>query len=232
MIFGFLDESGDAGGKGTKYIVLAAMLTKDKKKIVKIIRNIKRRLLQKNKTARWLNRNNGEIKYHNFPDKNLLKTALRKLVEVDMQIYFMAFDKKGITFDKSLKSSILTQVLEYIFEHQTTPYKIIADIDFFNRKKVNYFLLTKYKRAKIIDKNGKKANELAIDIKEIDDDSYRKFRKEGFLHLIKTEHQKSRLFEELQALDLISGSIFANVEHNTPVYFDIIKKKVRGTVLK
>ena len=93
-------------------------------------------------------------------------------------------------------------------------------------------MVRKYKISKIIDKDGKRAKELEVNIKEIDKDSYRKFSKEGLLHLIKVEHQKSRLFEELQALDLISGSIFANVEHNNSVYLDIIKRKVRGMILK
>ena len=52
--------------------------------------------------------------------------------------------------------------------------------------------------------------------------------------IISISHKNSRLNEELQALDLISGSIFSMIEKNDSTYFDILQSKnciIDGTKL-
>ena len=63
----YIDESGDDGAKGSKYFVISLWCTSERKEISKIVRSTKQRLLAKNKTARWLNKKGGEIKYSGFP---------------------------------------------------------------------------------------------------------------------------------------------------------------------
>ena len=110
MKFAFLDESGDRGGKGSKYLVLCLICTPDKKKIVKIIRETKKRLLEKNKTAKWLNRT-GEIKFYKFPDDALLRRTLKKLSKVDIHIHALAFEKKRKDMAVRDKEIIVTQLI-------------------------------------------------------------------------------------------------------------------------
>ena len=106
MEFAYLDESGDLGSQGSKHLILTLMCTRKKKEISKIIREAKKRLLDHNKTARWLSRR-GEIKFYSFPDKDLLKRTLKKLADVEMNIYFVIFEKDGTTINVDVKQTIL-----------------------------------------------------------------------------------------------------------------------------
>lgn len=66
MEFAFLDESGDIGGMGSKYLVSTLVVTRNRKDMVEIIVDMKKKLLDSKKGRKWLNRNGGEIKFHNF----------------------------------------------------------------------------------------------------------------------------------------------------------------------
>ncbi|MCG2717338.1 MAG: hypothetical protein L6408_00685, partial [Nanoarchaeota archaeon] len=85
MEFAYLDESGDSGANGSNKIVMCLVCTKEKKKLNKIIRKTKQRLLEKNKTTKWLNRLGGEIKFYSFPDKGLLVKTLKEISKVDIK---------------------------------------------------------------------------------------------------------------------------------------------------
>lgn len=84
MEFAFLDESGDPGAKGTNHLVLCLVCTRRKKDLVNVVVNAKKRMLDKNKTRKWLNSHGGERKFHTFPDHNVLRTMLRHLSNIDM----------------------------------------------------------------------------------------------------------------------------------------------------
>ncbi|MCD6575739.1 MAG: DUF3800 domain-containing protein, partial [Nanoarchaeota archaeon] len=114
MEFVFIDESGDNGSKGSKHLVVTTMCIKSKKKIAKIIRNTKKRLLSKNKFARWLNKNGGEIKYSNFPDESLLKRTLSKLAEEDITIHYIVFKKNNLPITLEMKKNILALLFYHV----------------------------------------------------------------------------------------------------------------------
>src|SRR3989338_5645528 len=111
MEFAYLDESGDPGPAGSKTLVLTLMCTARKKEVAHIIREAKQRLLDHNKTARWLNRK-GEIKFYSFPDKDLLKRTLKKLAGIKIKVYFMVFKKDGIQVSNEIKTKILGHLFD------------------------------------------------------------------------------------------------------------------------
>lgn len=219
MEFAYLDESGDLGEKGSKNLVLCLMVTRKKQEIIKIIRETKKRLLGKNKTARWLNRHGGEIKFYGFPDKVLLGRILKKLLGLDINIYYIVIEKHG-KIEQKLKQFILKPLFSHVIEvsNKKLPEKIIADLNFFDESKEILFILQKYTR-EIDDKKGE------IIFNSITKEAYDKLKKNGKEHIIaRIIHQNSKLSEELQALDLICGAIFDFVEHNSKEYYEILEK--------
>ncbi len=235
MEFAYLDESGDLGPDGSKNLVLTLMCTRKKKEISKIIRDAKKRLLDHNKTARWLSRR-GEIKFYSFPDKDLLKRTLKKLAEVEMNVYFVVFEKDGTTINADVKQTILAHLFRHIMRKpEKMIEKVTADLSFFNKEKLNRFILRNYTLKPVKLKNDK-GIELDAECGEItfsrlSEEEFEKVKNVSSNTIIEIEHYNSRLSDELQALDLISGSIFAFSEHGNKEYIDLLgtgKAKIEG----
>ena len=222
MEFAFLDESGDPGAKGTHHLVLCLVCTRRKKELVKVIVNAKKRMLDKSKTRRWLNSHGGEIKFHSFPDHNLLRTMLRHLSNVDMWAYYVSFNKKGKTILKEHKKLILTQLLQHSVDKSDSkfPSNIVADMSFFNNRKVNRFIQIDFLEYK--DGPKKKVDPIHYYFEEIPEDEYQQIKENPLFKFISIEHLNSRVSEELQAVDIIAGSIFQKLEHNNEECYDIL----------
>ena len=239
MEFAFLDESGDLG-KDSKYLVLTLVCTRKNKEITKIIRKTKQKLLQKNKSAKWLNQHGGEIKFYGFPDKNLLKKLLLDLSKIDMHIYFLCFEKKGMKVNQNIKTTILHQLFIHSFEksNKIFPEKIIADLNFFNKNKKNYFILQKYEKKVISeqkDEKNKGKKRLEITFSSIDENEYLNMKGRKDITLFLIEQKNSRQSEMLQAVDVISGSIFYKFEKDKDEYFKLLnseKMKISGFIFK
>jgi len=230
MEFAYLDESGDRGAKGSKYLILTLMCTSKRKEITKIIANAKKRLLENNKCRRWLNRQGGEVKFYGFPNKNLLKRTLTKLSKLNIKIYFIALKKNNKKVEDHDKGIILTPLFHHIFKNskKIVPYKIIADLNFFNKQKINRFSLERYfvEPIKLKKEDGKtmdveRAHATFISINE---ETYDKLKDDPSRFVLTIEHQNSRLNEVLQALDLISGCIFAFYENDNPECIEKLRK--------
>ncbi|MEA3458354.1 MAG: DUF3800 domain-containing protein [Candidatus Thermoplasmatota archaeon] len=236
MEFAFLDESGDPGAKGTNHLVLCLVCTRRKKDLVKVIVNVKKRMLDKNKTRKWLNSHGGEIKFHAFPDHNALQTMLRHLSTIDMWVYYISFNKQRKTVDKEHKKLILTQLLKHSIEKSDNqfPSKIVADMNFFNNRKVNRFIQIDFLEHK--DGKKKKFDPIQYYFEDIDEEEYQLIKDDSTFKFISIEHLNSRISEELQAVDLIAGSIFQKLEHDNEKYYGILfnnksKAKINGIEL-
>jgi len=221
MDFAFLDESGDNGKNGSKYLVLTLLCTHKKKQLVKIIREAKRRLLKNNKCSKWLNQKGGEIKFYGFPDKTLLKKVLHDLSLLEGNIYFITLDKKNKAVNPDFKPVIVGNLFSHILGNDTGIEKIVADLNFFNTNKENYFKLIKFSTTST--DSGREKSESNLSFSKIDKNQYYKSLKNNE-NVIKIEHQNSRLSEELQALDLLCGAIAIKFERDCSEYFEIISK--------
>lgn len=225
-----MDESGDRGAKGSKYLVTTLLCTSECQKIIKIIRNAKQALLMNNKCAKWLNRNGGEIKFYGFPDEVLLRRIMKQLSELDIKIYSLVFEKDKDVDDIS-KIFLLNQLFWHIFNlsEGKVPQRIFADSAFYGREKIRRFLLHKYMSSSEVvkDADGQPRNEQREEIQFsiIDDDTYVKIKNDKNM-IITMEQYNSRLKEELQALDLIGGSIFHKYERGDDFLFNTIKSKI------
>jgi penicillin-binding protein-related factor A (putative recombinase) len=80
MEFYFLDESGDQGARGSKYLILTLVKLRSIKKALKIIKEARQHLTLKTKKRKWLEQHGGEIKFSTFPDKEYLHKIMKRLV--------------------------------------------------------------------------------------------------------------------------------------------------------
>lgn len=218
----YLDESGDPGANGSEYLITSLWCTPPYKKISKIIRKAKQQLLRNKKHSRWLSQRGGEIKYSGFPDDHLLRKTLRELSKLDSHLFYFAYKKQGKTLTRENKNFV---VLNSLFTHKddfgSVPKKIIADVDYFSNNKISYCISRIIKN----EKEGRKIIELmnATEFKNAKID-------EG-AEISKVEHHNSKMSDELQALDLLSGAIFCKFERKDEDYFKIInsdKIKIHG----
>jgi len=250
MEFAYLDESGDLGGRGSKHLVLTLMCTAQRKELTKIIVEAKQRLLENTKSRKWLNSQNGEIKFYGFPDEVLLTRVLKKIADLEIEIHSMIFAKEGADLTPSHKCFILSYLFMHILEKPSKeiPSAIIADLDFFNKEKSNYFLLGHY------DVHGiKVSSEVPDDFNEhmcivseatdksssdkhciaflpISEGEYQRL-KGGPNFIIEIRHMDSKRSEELQALDLICGSIFRYYERNDDRWIKILENGKHAKIM-
>lgn len=152
MEFAFLDESGDRGGMGSKYLVSTLIVTRKKKELVEIIVSMKKRLLESKKGRKWLNRNGGEIKFHNFPDPILLENSIKRFSELDMEIFSVVIHKNGSDIDPSIKETIFDLYYDNSSKRnkKLNIIKITADLNYFSKRKKD-ILLKLVERKTILD---------------------------------------------------------------------------------
>jgi hypothetical protein len=212
---GYLDESGDNGKKGSGCLILTYMCTDDGKKIAKVLKKAKTNLRRIKKGKRWLNkRHGGEIKFTGFPDQRILIKTLEELSKLDLQIRFIAIHKNGNIINPSEKSQILLG--EGFESEKCMPHKIVADKDYFDNKKIAYLAVKDYKE--IDYSSGEKKN-----LDKIGECDLR----------VSIKHENSRENIGLQAVDLISGAIFQEIEKKDKSYTDILQKNldIKGALL-
>jgi len=225
---GYLDESGDTGGKGSKSLVLTYICTDDGKKIFKILKRAKEQLKRTKKGERWLNRNGGEIKFSGFPDERLRLVLLEELSKLDLNIRFVAIKKDGKKISESEKEKILFDLLNESFvNHQGMPSKIIADKDYFKNKKISSLVVKNYEE--IIYEDGK-SKKISYEVYLVEDGQ----DLSNCDLIIPIRHENSKLKVELQVADLISGAIFQEIENEDKTYTDVIRKhtKLNGIIKK
>ena len=78
MQYVFIDESGDLGLKGSKYLVLAALIVEDSRKLEKLIKNMRRNKFKKElKKAAEIkaNKSSEEVRSYMLEKLNLVGNA-------------------------------------------------------------------------------------------------------------------------------------------------------------
>lgn len=219
---GYLDESGDSGKKGSKSLVLTYMCTDDNKKIAKIIKKAREGLKRTKRGLRWLNKH-GEIKFSGFPDEHLRQKTIESLSKLDIQIKFIAIEKKNNVIHPTEKIDILKElIVANVRDGESIPHKIIADKDYFYNKKIAYFIIRDFKEREYKSKDGKTRTKFAYKLELIEKDIFKE--DDNYDIIVKIKHENSRQNTELQALDLISGSIFQEIENKDKTYTNILKK--------
>lgn len=225
---GYLDESGDTGKAGSKCLVLTYICTDNGKKISKIFKKAKEQLRRTKKGERWLNRLGGEIKFTGFPEERIRLKLLEDLSKLDLNIRFIAIKKEGKKISESEKEKILFDLLNESFvNHGCLPSKIIADKDYFKNKKISSLVVKDYEEI-IYDEGKSKRMSYEVYLAEEGQDL------SNCDLIIPIRHENSKLKVELQAVDLISGSIFQEIENDDKTYTNILRKnaKLNGIIKK
>ncbi|HDL02463.1 MAG TPA: DUF3800 domain-containing protein [Candidatus Pacearchaeota archaeon] len=210
---GYLDESGDNGKYGTKYLVLTYICTNEGKRISKIIKKCKKELLKTSSGKNWLRKNKGEIKFAKFPDKEIRKKLIGDLSKLDIEISCIVIDKnKSKIFYEEKKHIIFSIVEDHARNEHKFRYRIILDNDFLKIKKTNYVFLRNYENNNLgeIDISS---GIIFSEYKDIDEENY-----------IRINEENSKLNYCLQATDLICGSIFREYEFKDKSCTDIIRQ--------
>jgi hypothetical protein len=126
-------------------------------------------------------------------------------------------DKGGLPFETEQK--ILPLLFEVVFSEKLIQ-KITADLGFVGRKS-SYFALTK-RTVRFRDRTGKKIDRVQIPITRVKKEEIHSIPKD--VPIIEIRHQNSRMCDELQLVDLVSGAIFCNYEYSKDVYFKTLKE--------
>ena len=98
----YIDESGDLGSNGSKFFLIALVITNDNLPLKRISKKIRNRKLNKKM------KNTPEIKA-NKSTEEIKKFALSKLAELDIGIYCTVLDKKNMYINPTI-----TKNQEYI----------------------------------------------------------------------------------------------------------------------
>lgn len=188
MNYIFIDESGDLG-KNSKYFVVASIVTKEPIKFRRII----------NKTNRIFRKQiskSNEIKGTTTPN-NIIKNILKKLKNVDYEVYVVIFNKKNkykirVKDNNELYNLISSELAKII--PITAPTSIVIDKSKSKKSDILRF-------NKLFDSNLK---------------NYKRYP-------IEFSHLSSLHNKELQIADLIAWSFFQSVEYNDEEFKKLIK---------
>ncbi|MEK6887429.1 MAG: DUF3800 domain-containing protein [Candidatus Aenigmatarchaeota archaeon] len=190
----YIDESGDLGGKGSKYMVLAALLIDEPRNLDRIIKNMRR-----NKFKKEL-RKAAEIKADKSSDA-VIKYMLQKLNEMKgAKIFYIVLEKKKL-FSDFLKND----------KHKLYNYvagKLARNIMLNNMDILIKIDKSKGKQMLREDFNGYFTNcltEKSVTIKAT------------------IEHSYSHAWSGLQFADILAWSCFQKFEHSNSEYIDLIK---------
>lgn len=189
----YIDESGDLGMNGSKYLVLSALLVDNPLDLDRIIKNMRR-----NKFRKQLKKAN-EIKANKSSDE-IRQYMLDKLNEVkNATIFYIVLEKKKI-FSAFLKNN--TDKLYNYVAGKLGRYIILENIDVEIR----------------IDKS--KGKQLLRD--DFDRYFLRNLKENSRCGKITISHSYSHSWSGIQFADILAWACFQKFEHNNSKYIDLI----------
>jgi hypothetical protein len=190
----YIDESGDLGMNGSKYLVLSALLVDNPLDLDRIIKKMRR-----NKFRKQLKKAN-EIKANKSSDE-IRQYMLDKLNEVkNATIFYIVLEKKKI-FSAFLKNN--TDKLYNYVAGKLGRYIILENIDVEIR----------------IDKS--KGKQLLRD--DFDRYFLRNLKENSRCGKITISHSYSHSWSGIQFADILAWACFQKFEHNNSKYIDLIK---------
>jgi len=189
----YIDESGDLGMNGSKYLVLSALLVDNPLDLDRIIKNMRR-----NKFRKQLKKSH-EIKANKSSDE-IRRYMLDKLNEVkNATIFYIVLEKKKI-FSAFLKNN--TDKLYNYVAGKLGRYIILENIDVEIR----------------IDKS--KGKQLLRD--DFDRYFTRNLKEKSRCGNITIFHSYSHSWSGIQFADILAWACFQKFEHNNSEYIDLI----------
>jgi hypothetical protein len=189
----YIDESGDLGMRGSKYMVLSALMVDDPKKLNRIIKNIRR-----NKFKKQLKKAS-EIKANKSSDE-LRRYMLKKLNGVEKtKIFYIVLEKKKL-------------FSEYLKKDKHALYNYVAG------KLAKNIILNKIDIEIRIDKS--KGKQLLQE--DFNRYFTKNLEEKSDLIKVKIHHSYSHSWSGLQFADLIAWSCFQKFEHGNSEYIDLI----------
>lgn len=202
MYYLFVDESGDLGKNGSKYFVISGLLTKNPKKLDRIIKNMRRNTFRKElaKCGEIKNtKSSRDIKLHMIKNINTIK---------DIQLFTAVLDK-SILFK-------FNDMENYFMKNKRFVYNYVAG-ELANQIEIEGSLEV------IIDKSmGKLAT------REEFNNYFIKNLFNSKLHNIKISHSYSHAVKGLQFADLIAGIYFIHYTHKNSFYSNKIEIQNRN----
>ena len=189
----YIDESGDLGERGSKFLVLSCLLVDDPRKLDRIIKNMRR-----NKFRRPL-KDAPEIKA-NKSSGALRKYMLLKLNEVESaEIFFIVLEKRKI-------------VSNYLKSNKNRLYNYVAG------KLAREIILDNVNVEVRIDRSkGKQLLRDDFDVYFLD-----KLTKGSNIRKIDIHHSYSHNWAGLQFADMIAWACFQKFEHDISDFIDLI----------
>jgi len=190
----YIDESGDLGftQNSSPYLVITALLVKDPAPLERIVKNMRR-----NKFSKKLKVFN-ELKANRLP-KEITMCALKKLSEVETQIFHIVLEKEKIKSDFLLGNK--HKLYNFVAGHLAKKI-LLEQIDV---------------EVRIDRSKGKQA--LRDDFDEYFE---RCLREKSSVRKITIQHSHSHGWVGLQFADLLAWSAFQKVNHKKSEFVDII----------
>ncbi|PIV45051.1 MAG: hypothetical protein COS25_01880 [Candidatus Nealsonbacteria bacterium CG02_land_8_20_14_3_00_37_10] len=190
----YIDESGDLGIKGSKYLILAALLIDEPAELDRIIKNMRR-----NKFKKEL-KNAQEIKA-NKSSKEIIEFMIRNLNHVKGAKLFYVILEKG-----KIKSN-------YLMENKNRLYNYVAG------KLTKHMMLENFDVEIRIDKS--KGKQL---LREDFNNYFKaKLHEKSSTIKAEIYHSYSHSWSGLQFADALSWSCFQKFEHSNSRYTDLIE---------
>lgn len=204
----YIDESGDFGfsGKGSRYFILGAIVTRNNKCVERIPHKIRKKFLKKKK------RDIPELK-SNKSSKNIRKKVIEELIKCgDITVLYIYIDKRK-TFNYIRKTPsykayhynyLIKQLLslipkEFFYYHN----KLIIIMDSYFNKRIRRQRLENY---------------------------IKKFLK--YIKEVKIYQIDSRVNNGLQVVDFVTHAFFRYKERNDPYIYNILKNASNINVIE
>ena len=190
----YIDESGDLGLHGSKYMILAALIVEDSQNLDRIIKNMRR-----NKFKKEL-KDISEIKANKSSDKVIIY-MLSKLNEIkNVKVLYVVLEKKKL-------------ISEYLKNNKDKLYNYVA-----GKLAKQLVMDGAHIEIRVDRMQGKQLLQ-----KEFNNYFTECLKEKSSPAKITIEHSYSHNFSGLQFADILAWACFQKFEHNNNEFVDILK---------